>query len=328
LDSVTVDVGGFSITEEERRQFADLIQLSESGRCLISEVLHVVKFHGIDYASDITQGRPVLEGLLDSDLGIRLFGSPPMRMTREGVQYSSPFESGPSEFHTDQVLATFAQLEVVDSTSIRVGNRQVTVRDVVNEVVSRFYLRQKEIEWTAIAMAYYLDTPGPFKNHLGEEWCFDDLARELIDRDFRLTSCGGVHRLEAIVAVERAGRRKKVLSEAMQASLSQFISTKARLACLRQKSDGTWPADWYKTASAAHDGFTVNSKTSDLLVTSHLTQWLFELPDRFVETTQRDSAISLALPWLRHRLLAVTPGEIRSQFCPLTHAAQSVLRGR
>lgn len=66
--------------------------------------------------------------------------------------------------HRDQMLSSLAELGVPLSASIGAGTKVYKVRDLLCTSMNEFHLKQREIEWTAVAYAHYLPPQSHWKN--------------------------------------------------------------------------------------------------------------------------------------------------------------------
>jgi hypothetical protein len=323
------------IPAAELSRVRGLIRLPENRRPRIAELVHVLRLHGRDYPLEPGKDRRLLDVLLDGRLGGDLFGEPPMMITRGGVSYAAMLaEAAPSEFHPDQVLASFAQLGVPATEPIRCHGVNATVADVVRESLGKFHLGQTEIEWSAIAFAAYLESPGPYRNRLGETWTFDDLARELLGRNFASAGCGGVHRLEALTLLFVADSQRKLLSPPVRALLARVLSEKGTAALSSQLASGIWRSDWWSAEGLQPGPWQFSFKNDldeQLLITGHLAEWLPTVPAEIWEAAKVKNAdvgavIGRAVVWLREVVAKATSEQVRQSFCPFTHASIAVIR--
>ncbi|WP_145179226.1 hypothetical protein [Gimesia aquarii] len=252
-----------------------------------------------------------------------------MVKTRDGIGFSSIIaKSRPSEYHHDQVLASLGQLEIPESTNIQLQNSMGSVKDVLKQSVARFHLKQKELEWSAIGFSCYLKKSGPYKNKYGESWCFDDLAKELLSRDFSEASCGGVHRLEALISIYFADKRHFLLSKNMRSRVKNMIVGKMTQAIKSQSPSGYWTIHWWRNdnspAPPQSTAF-ANSDTGRLLATSHLAELLMRLPSDLVNQHEKRNSVERAANWLVPQLKDLTSEQIQATFCPCSHASAVVL---
>ena len=74
-------------------------------------------------------------------------------VTRHGLRYclydDPVFHSKVGEVHRDQVLATFAALNLPLNTPMSAGSRTFSINDLLSECEANFDINEKEPAWTA-----------------------------------------------------------------------------------------------------------------------------------------------------------------------------------
>jgi hypothetical protein len=200
-------------------QFSDVQEISvptparickadnKKGWVNVSSFAHLLLFYGRGQTDlpTFTNGNLMIEALADEKASIKAFGESPFVITRNGLRYhlldDAFFHSKVGETHRDQVLATFAALDLPLNTPISVGSNKLSINDLLSECVANFYLKQKEPAWTAIALTKYLPPQDKWVNRFGEATSFSQLVRHLFVVDLNTQSCGGTHILEALIQI-------------------------------------------------------------------------------------------------------------------------------
>ena len=194
------------------------------------------------------------------------------------------------------------------------------MRAVLRDSVADFHLQPKELEWTGLAFALYLPPQAGWVNRYGERYTFDDLATELLSRRFMSASCGGAHLLYTLTMIARADEMAPVLSTEGRGRVRERLQRCSRLAVAVQKSDGSWPGDWF-LGTELSDGYDGESPPGTLdhrrLVTGHMAEWMIHLPK---ELQVPETTLERAGRWLLADLKRLSAEEKAAQLCPCTHA--------
>lgn len=265
----------------------------------------------------------MLKPLIHSEEGGRVFGKAALVKVPTGARYltrTPPDEPRWREYHRDQNLASFGELGLPLSTSLMIEGKQVPLRLLLQDSIANFHLQQRELEWTGIAYALYLPPVAGWTNRFGEEYTFDDLAMNLLDRPLTGASCGGMHVLYTLMVISRADAESPVLSQAVRSKVEGRLQSCAKLAVDRQKSDGSWAGDWLLDTELSRD-YTGPSPPAtpdhQLLITGHTAEWLLYLPRDF---RVPDETLKRAGHWLLSRLKKLDAKAKKAQLCPCTHA--------
>jgi len=278
---------------------------------------------------DAGESASVLALLTDGELGRRWLGAPAFVATADGVDFptqSAVFDGeGADQSHQDQCLATFAALGVPIDAPLALDGRTFTLRDALQETTRRFHRRQRDLEWSTLALAGYLAPQREWTNRFGERFDFDGLAAELLGRPWSGATCGGVHRLTAARALLAADARAPILAAATRGRLRDLLQKAASCVAASQQADGSFRLDWCRALapdadwSAAERG---DSTEARLIATGHLAEFLLGDP-----TAPRwREEIARAVQWLDAALRAAPPEREWREFCPRTHARCAVER--
>ena len=288
----------------------------------IAYYLHVLRAFGlgpIDHPR-LKSGADVVRILTDSELSKAYFDEPLGFTTRSGVRYKSMSEGDRvGEGHRDYCLAAFAELGLPLTTPIHVTGRAMTLADLLHDSVDNFYLKEKEIEWTATALFLCLPPQSEWTNRYGEQFTFDDLAREILRRRFGDSSCGGSHLLYSLAVLVRVDRVCPVMSEPVrQAVVSRLRECVAALV-RSQGAEGYWTRAWYQRIDAAPKvrQLTPPDTLSDrLLITGHVLEFMLVLP---AEMQPQGDVFNRGGAWLHQRLQRMSAADVKADYCPYTH---------
>ncbi len=287
--------------------------------------------HGVDGRFDhpiLSDSRKVLRLLTDGDFGGAVLRRTAIERTRHGIEFVSTAATmaehvRATESHRDQVLASLAELGLPLSTPVSADDENLTLKSAMADSLANFHLKQKELQWTAIAYALYLPPRKEWFNKFGERHTFDDLVNRLLVAPVEDSSCAGTHLGYALTLLYRADRTlAPILSQSVRNRLRQRLVRTVAAAIETQSQDGSWSGEWGR-GLYSHSDQTPSTDVADmngrLLVTGHLSEWLLYLPEEFGVP---DDCLRRAGLWLRSRLEDVPGNPIKEDaVCPYTHAA-------
>jgi hypothetical protein len=271
------------------------------------------------------QNTTILDVLCNSDLAEKLFGKPTVIKTANGIRFPtqmnsvSLFGSPFAESHRDQVLATFAVMNIPLDQPIFLDRTKHRLYDVLQDSIANFHLDQFEIDWTIIALAIFLPTEKEnWNNKFKERFTFDDCAKELMRRGLAGTCCGGCHRLHAIRKLLLY--KSIVLSADIRGALIEHERDLVKRIVASQNVDGSWDPAWF--VDELDDGnLNLEGENDSILITGHILEWLFELPP---EIQPHDECFQRAFDFLSFRLRNTSNTDFESNFCPYTHVLLSL----
>jgi hypothetical protein len=224
-----------------------------------------------------------------------------------------------SSYHTDDLLATFAESGVPLDTKVQLRDGQTTVREIADSALQDFHLARHEYEWTAIAYARYIFPTKRWKNKYGETITVDDLVNELIDKPQGVGPCNGLHRLEALVVLYRADEQAHVLTAQTRHKMLACMSQVSELLVQAQTNDGFWTRNWPR----GHLGRTDEQATvyDKLLVTGHHLEWLALAPESV--QPPRENVVRAAR-WTVKTILEMDQENLNEHYGPFSHAARAL----
>jgi len=224
-----------------------------------------------------------------------------------------------SAVHTDDLLATLAEVGTPSNTVMQLRSSTVTVADLLQTALADYHSVQYEYEWTAIAYARYVFPAKTWTNRDGQTIHVDDLVEQLIDHSLEQGVCGGTHRLEALVVLYRANELTPVLSVRTKKRIVEHLTSVSRLLVQSQHADGHWSRTWFRGANSGQEA--VRHAEDDMLLTGHHLEWLALAP-RDVQPPRE--TILRASHWLVNAVLETDQAVLEKRFGPLSHAARAL----
>jgi hypothetical protein len=318
------------LSTDEYRVLSALVQPPRKhGRLTNSYLLHLLRVHGLDeqlQGSELRSGEQIKIALTGDDLGRRLLGNSPLARTPYGLRYPTREQTSIEmdrslEEHRDQVLASLGELGLPLSQPIVSGQSKGSLRQVLEDSVANFYLKQRELAWTTLAYSLYLPPQKSWTNRFGETFTFDDLASAMMDVRLDEQSCAGTHSLYSLTILARVDRQSPVLSDTVRVRLGNRLERAVAAAVHAQDADGSWHPGWNRDLlpeGVPRFWSPVDDARNRLIATGHLAEWFLYLP---AELAPPDRVLIRAAGWIRTKLLAATADDVEQSFCPYTHAA-------
>jgi hypothetical protein len=302
---------------------------------LTNNLVHALRLWGprAEFGEAAPSGATMLRYLLDDTTFRSLAGpqaSPLWSRSPHGIRPRN-FEDDAahaltSSYHVDDLLATLAESGVsLEETVLLRDGSTGTVRQMLDHALATFYLKRFEYEWTMIAYIRYAWPHPYFTNQFGERLDAAALVHELIDHPHELGPCNGLHRLEAMVLLDRADEPFGTLPPAVKARMRAYMLRVSQLLQRSQQSDGSWSRSWSSgQVPAAGTPIPVNER---LLVTGHQLEWLALAPE---EVLPPRSTIVQACQYLARTMAELEPRHVEEFYGPLSHAARALClwRGR
>jgi hypothetical protein len=317
---------GLTLPKDEYRLISRKISELVGGSMNSSLCLHLLRAYGLQATfdhSELQSSRDVLSLFFDATRGEKYFGAAVLVQTRFGMRYdlgdSNSRESRRAkESHRDQCLAAFAEHGLSLASEIVIDGMTFTLSDVLRDSVANFNLKQDEIAWTALAYGLYLSPQSSWTNKFGEVFTFDALASELLSRPFRRSSCGGLHLLFALtILLHVHDDSPLLLSEDVHLAVRNRVQASLNEAVRTQHADGRWSMNWNMEWPGPQVDNQIDPSLSDLLVTSHVAEWLLYLPASF--DAPPECAFSATM-WLLGKVRDASSREVREHYCPYLHA--------
>jgi hypothetical protein len=277
----------------------------------------------------IPTGKQLREYFLDDAAFRRMAGdeAPPLFYRgRDGIEVRSYddriTDRTTSSYHTDDLVATLAEVGTPLDTPLYLRDGEVRVGDLLATSLGRFHLDQLEYEWTVIAYARYVFPQRQWRNKYGERIDVDRLVEEILSHPLDLGPCNGLHRLEALAVLYRADEQFQALSPRTKLKMLLYMKRVSNLLLEAQSAEGYWTRQWPHGAATATTGNQSAPSLHDkLLVTGHHLEWLALAPD---EVQPPRETVVRAGQWLAHTLIEMDQKELLDAYGPYTHAARAL----
>jgi hypothetical protein len=294
----------------------------------ISYCCHLLKLYGFKSLNHpaLNSGNDVVDSLTKLEESKKFFGGSILFQTRNGIRYAenTGLDNSEGENHRDICLANFAELGLPLTTQVTAAETKSTILELLQDSISNFDIRQKELEWTSIAFALYLTPSRTWTNRFGEEYSFDKLVDVMMKSPLNVASCGGTHLMYSLTVILRVDSQVGCLSNNMRIKLEEFLRKKMEVAVASQLQDGSWELDWSTIAEKTSETRRSNDKVDQfahLLATGHMIEWFSKLP---LNLQPPSKTYLRAARWLSISLDKIPAIFDRKYFCPYVHAINSI----
>ncbi len=230
------------------------------------EVMHGMLAYGVH--SHIRQGSPRGEAI--TSVGWLCYNKPCKGQT---LMYVNPQGEVRAKYgvglqgHLGQLLAMLAQCHVSDEYPIRVGNKEFTIRDLIESEKKTCYPKS-ELTFKLIALQHYIDLNDKWVNDQGVDWDIPRLMREEMAQPIRGAACGGTHRLSGLSLTVKTRLRRGEPLDGEYARADEFIKKYQQYAFRLQNRDGSLSTSWFRGAGDDDD---INRR---IKTTGHILEWL------------------------------------------------------
>lgn len=192
--------------------------------------------------------------------GLRL-----MSESRDGMQL--PIAPG-KQGHPGQFLAMLAQSQVQPDFGIRVGNRGLTVGDLVAHEKDTCRTGQ-ELTFKLIGISHYGSSEDEWKNNRGEPWSLRRLLDEELKQPISARStCGGTHRLFALSYAVHCRRKEGLPIDGPWGNAARRMTEYQARAFRMQNRDGSFSTAWLDRSGSSL------SADRRLTTSGHVAEWL------------------------------------------------------
>ena len=230
-----------------------------------------------------------------------------------------------SSYHTNDILATLGETGASLDTVISTRDGDTTVRSMLQTALDDFNLDQFEYEWSIISYGRYVYPQTSWRNKFGERIGIDQLVDELTSHPLPYGPCNGLHRLEAMVVLNRAHEESQAdagtssMSQRTRRRMLQHLKNVSSLLVLAQTDDGYWTRRWPAGMAARED--TGAPMADRILVTGHHLEWLALAPEEVLPPRE---TIVRASQWLVHAILEVDEKTLKNSYGPFSHGARAL----
>ena len=227
-----------------------------------------------------------------------------------------------SSFHTDDLVATLAETGVPAGAPLVLRDGQARVGDLLTTALLRAHPEQLEYEWTAIAYARYVFPHPGWRNKYGEKINVDQLVDQILKNPPGIGPCNGLHRLEALVVLNRADDEYRALQPKTKLKVLTALKRTSDVLVRAQTAEGYWTRQWPRGAAASQPGKDNPATLHDkLLVTGHHLEWLALAPE---EVQPPRETVIRAAQWLARTLVEMDQKDLLEAYGPYTHAARAL----
>jgi hypothetical protein len=148
--------------------------------------------------------------------------------------------------HQSQWLAILSLAGVPATYPLYVDGQQFAVEDLV-QVEAAACEEGKELTFTLIGLAHYLDTDATWTGVGGERWDFDRLIAAELNEPIVGAACGGTHRLMGFAHALRKRRLEGEPITGQWKRAEDFLNDFVQYTYTLQNRDGSFSTDWYES---------------------------------------------------------------------------------
>jgi hypothetical protein len=314
-------------TEQEKDLIWNFVSLPQNDKLGLSYLLHYLKVYAEKPEKYRQETEYLLSLLQKEEMGRKALGNPVFCASKFGISIVSGKTKRSQETHRDQGMAELGLLGIPLSLEVEVSGKKYPISDAVRECVANFYLKEKELAWSAIVLTLYLPPVKEWINRFGEQCSFDTLTAELMKRRFEENSCAGAHLLESLTLIYEISLDVPILSFDVQKTLKNYLHTILTTVIQEQNSAGYWELDWFVKIPDYGLPFQnpyvwtpSNDGESRLLATCHLVEWALDLPEEFEAP---DETLKNAGMWMLNHLKTKKRGE-NTPICPYAHVVRDL----
>ena len=189
--------------------------------------------------------------------------------------------------HHGQFLAMLAQSRVQSDYLLQVGQREMTVADLVAHE-QRTCRSGMELTFKLIGLSHYVSSQDVWRNARGDRWNLLRILQEELQQpiDPMQACCGGTHRLFALnYAVDRR-RREGLPINGPWRDAQRRVESYQRRAFALQNGDGSFSTAWFQRRENRSD------VTRRLTTSGHVLELLaFSLPTEQLEDPRFEQAL-------------------------------------
>lgn len=171
--------------------------------------------------------------------------------------------------HPAQLLAILAQSRVSPETPMRIGGKEFTVADLIDEEMLTCRAGS-ELTFKLISLSHYLSSDAVWRSRDGQTWSIPRLLKAEIQAPVRGAACGGTHRLFGIAYAYQVRAQEGLPIDGEFARARQYIQSYQRYAWTLQNPDGSFSTEWFARRGNRPD---VDRK---IQTTGHITEWLVQ----------------------------------------------------
>ncbi len=175
--------------------------------------------------------------------------------------------------HQAQFLCVLSLAGVPSNYPLYADNQKFTVEDLV-QVEAAACEEGKELTFTLIGLAHYLDTDATWIGVGGERWNFDRLIAAELNEPIVGAACGGTHRLMGFAHALRKRRLEGEPIDGQWKRAEDFLNDFTKYTYSMQNRDGSFSTNWFESRE---DNGVLQRKVQ---TTGHMLEFLLtHLPD-------------------------------------------------
>lgn len=188
--------------------------------------------------------------------------------------------------HQAQFLAVMSLVGVPSTYPLYVGSQRYNIKDLV-EVEAAACEDGKELTFTLIGLAHYLDTDTTWAGVGNEAWDFERLIAAELSQPIVGAACGGTHRLMAFAHALRKRRLEGQPISGQWKRAEDFLDDFVTYTYSLQNRDGSMSTDWFESPQ---DNGDLKRKVQ---TTGHMVEFLLtHLPDEDLGDARMTRAIT------------------------------------
>jgi hypothetical protein len=254
-------------------------------------------------------------------------GQASLRRSRYGVRCRSTANADGAavsqrQAHTDLLLSICAEIGIPLDCPLSTEEGGGTVRDLLDDALANFDVKQREIEWSVAAFALYLAPYRGWLDRYDRPHTFDEAARELIASRIAPNSpCGGLHKFITLTYLMRIDASEKILSPGVRSDLHEYMEYAVRCMASAQNPEGSWSVGWYEPFNMGTSALSRSNIAGEMLATGHILEWILLLPE---PSRPRRELVLKAIEWTRKAVLESSQGLVEDQYCPFVHSVYAL----
>ncbi len=214
----------------------------------------------------------------------------------KGHPYTERYEF---EGHPNQFLALFSLARLPRDYSFQVGNRKITIDDMIRNAKMEVNNRE-EIAWTLWTLAYYEPSDASWINKEGQRWSIEYLVKLQMSKPVVKSACGGMHGLFAIASARNAYLQTGKPLRGTWLEAHMHLRKHIEMARWGRNRDGSFSSKYFRSR-----GYT-NSVKERLSTTGHTLEFLMVAVP----------ASRLSEPWIKNAAARIATDLIASRNAP------------
>lgn len=294
----------------------------------VNYVDHALRFWGTEAVfrdPECLCGQEMFSLLVDHRRFAEWWGAeePPL-LIREGDGVRVRTKDGnATSSHDDHTLAGLGEVGTPLDFPLHTPTGSSKMKAMLQRSLRVFSLNQVEYEWSALAYALYLQSPGTWRSSENQEITFDRIAERIMRQGLRQGVCYGNHRLHTLVVLLRADEQTPILSSQMRARIIAHLRRATALLMESQHPDGYWNGNWPDGAPQQDDSAEIPRDTLNdrLLATGHALEWWALAPE---EVHPPREVLIRAGTWLSRQILALPEEKVTKGYTFLTHCGRAL----